>query len=365
MRIAIIDTYYQSALNEIYKNYLNLGKKNFDFQKKEVLNFSFGTSDSYSYYLSQMNFDVIDIIANCGQMQNQWYVEYFKRLPLAAKLRSGFTLLKSPNLVEIALLQINEFNPDVIYCQDLNFFPLEALDFIRSKKILLVGQIACPLPHQKLLNAFDLILSSFPHYVDFFQKNKIKSEFLPIGFDPRVLDKVDKHKLKISASFVGGISKAHSSAINIFEYLADTTPLEFFGYIERGVLSENSPILRKHNGERWGINMYSQLAASNLTINRHIEVSENFANNMRLFEATGVGTLLLTDYKRNLDDYFKVGKEILTYRSKEEAEELINYYLSHPNEAKAISIAGQKKCISEHSYQKRMESLAEILLRYI
>jgi len=365
MRIAIVDTYYQSALNEIYKNLVNVTEKDFGFQKKKVLDFFFGTSDSYSFYLNQMDCAVIDIIANCEQIQKQWYREYFNELPLVGKLKASLRTLKSPNVIQIAIMQISQFKPDIIYCQDLNFFPIEALEYIKSKKILLVGQIACPLPNQKILNSFDLIISSFPHYVELFQKNNIKSEYLAIGFDPRVLNNINNSQTKVAASFVGGISKAHSSAINTLEYLADKTPIEFFGYKEDGVLSHNSPILKKHHGERWGLNMYSQLVASDITLNRHIEVSENYANNMRLFEATGVGTLLLTDHKDNISEYFKIGKEIVTYRSKEEAKEMIDYYIHNQDEAKSIAIAGQERCLRDHNYKKRMETLKKILLRYV
>ena len=32
---------------------------------------------------------------------------------------------------------------------------------------------------------------------------------------------------------------------------------------------------------------------------------------MRLFEATGCGTLLITDWKENIEDFFKIDKEIV------------------------------------------------------
>lgn len=364
MRIAIVDTYYQSALAEIYKKHADLGSKNFALQKEVILNFSFGTSDAYSFYLNKLGCSVIDIIANCEPLQRQWYREHVKINSLMGAIKNSYKWLMKPSLPEIALLQIKEFKPDIVYCQDLSFLTLEVLSFIKRQKILLVGQIACPLPSQQLLYQFDLILSSFPHYVDYFKKQGIHSEFLPIGFDTRVLDKLDKKLSKVKASFIGGISKAHGSAKDVLEYLAVNTPMEFYGYVEPGVLDKSSPILNVHHGEKWGMDMYSQLAASDLTLNRHIDVSANYANNMRLFEATGVGALLITDCKDNLGDYFDIGKEVIAYRTKEEARELIDYYLDKPEELRVIADAGQKKCLSHHSYQNRMESLKEILMKH-
>jgi hypothetical protein len=42
------------------------------------------------------------------------------------------------------------------------------------------------------------------------------------------------------------------------------------------------------------------LAHSQVTLNRQIEAAEGSANNMRLFEATGVGAMLVTDDGKNL-----------------------------------------------------------------
>jgi spore maturation protein CgeB len=142
------------------------------------------------------------------------------------------------------------------------------------------------------------------------------------------------------------------------------TPIEFYGY-GAGTLDRGSPIVARHHGEVWGMDMYRALASSRMTLNRHIGVAENNANNMRLYEATGVGTLLITDQKDNLGELFEPGKELVTYRSKEEAAELIRYYLEHPGEAEDIARAGKKRTLSEHTYEQRMIELNAILKRHM
>jgi len=110
--------------------------------------------------------------------------------------------------------------------------------------------------------------------------------------------------------------------------------------------------------------MYRSLARSRITLNRHINVAENNANNMRLYEATGVGALLLTDRKDNLGELFDVGREVVAYSSQEEAAELITHFLAHPEEAAAIAAAGQRRTLSEHTYEQRMKELVPILERH-
>jgi hypothetical protein len=48
-----------------------------------------------------------------------------------------------------------------------------------------------------------------------------------------------------------------------------------------------------------------------VALNRHIAAAEGHANNMRLYEATGVGTCLLTDRGSNLGELFEVGREVI------------------------------------------------------
>jgi spore maturation protein CgeB len=107
--------------------------------------------------------------------------------------------------------------------------------------------------------------------------------------------------------------------------------------------------------------MYGVLRNSKIAINHHIDLAGAYANNMRLFEATGVGTMLLTDWKMNIGDMFESGKEVVTYRSPEECSELVSYYLSHEDERAAIARAGQSRTLSQHTYYHRMQELSELL----
>jgi spore maturation protein CgeB len=163
---------------------------------------------------------------------------------------------------------------------------------------------------------------------------------------------------------VGGISRHHGKAIPVLEYLARNTHMQFFGY-GADSLNKDSPIRARHHGEVWGLDMYRALARSRITLNRHINVAENNANNMRLYEATGVGSMLITDRKDNLGELFEVGKEVVAYSSPEEAAELIRYYLAHPAEADAIARAGQARTLRDHTYKQRMAELLPILERHL
>lgn len=373
MKIAIIDTYYAAFLTSFYADRSHLRSASYTQQREALLDQCFGTSDFYSRHLRTLGHDAQDLIVNCVPLQEAWAKEYgvrYSALALRVPHRLfrlpiiGRRLAALPGLVEIAVAQIESFAPDVLYCQDLSFFPSDVLSRLRKRVRLIVGQIACPLPPEPFLKGYDLILTSFPHFVPRLRAMGVASEYFRIGFDTRVLEKLGEVPKDVDASFVGGISRHHGKAIPVLEYLARNTPIQFFGY-GADSLDADSPIRERHHGEVWGLDMYRALARSRITLNRHINVAENYANNMRLYEATGVGALLLTDRKDNLGDLFEIGKEVVAYSSAEEAAELIHYYLAHPEEAQVIARAGQARTLREHTYRHRMEELVPVLHRYL
>ena len=105
--------------------------------------------------------------------------------------------------------------------------------------------------------------------------------------------------------------------------------------------------------------MYKVLAGCEIALNSHIDAAGDHANNMRLYEATGMGALLLTDRKSDLDEYFEVDREILTYVDADECAAKIRYALAHRDEARQIADRGQRRTIAENSYADRMREFAE------
>jgi spore maturation protein CgeB len=373
MRIALLDTYYPRFLAARYASNRKLAGQTYSQQRDDLLDQVFGTSDFYSRHLRAMGQDAQDLIVNCIPLQKTWAQEHgvdYSALVLKVPQRLlrlpvlGPWLSALPGLVEIAVEQVKETQPDVLYCQDLWFLTPQKMAELRPYVKLIVGQIASPLPPQAYLKGFDLITTSFPHFVPRLRAMGVAAEYFRIGFDTRVLDLLGTVVPDIDASFVGGISRHHGKALPMLEYLATRTPIQFFGY-GAITLGRSSPIVARHQGEVWGLDMYRALARSRMTLNRHINVAENNANNMRLYEATGVGTLLITDRKDNLGELFEVGKEVVAYSTPEEAAEMIRYYIAHPEEARGIARAGQERTLKDHTYQKRMDELVPLLARYL
>lgn len=123
----------------------------------------------------------------------------------------------------------------------------------------------------------------------------------------------------------------------------------------------SSGLIRYLRKPVWGNDMLNTLYKSYVVLNIHADSSPIYASNMRLFESTGVGTCLLTDYKKNIADLFEPGKEILTYKTVDECIEKMKYIRDHPNIRDSIATAGYKRCMKDHNYNVRAEKLDEYI----
>jgi spore maturation protein CgeB len=77
----------------------------------------------------------------------------------------------------------------------------------------------------------------------------------------------------------------------------------------------------------------------------------------RLFEVPAMGGFLLTGYAPGLENYYEPGKEVVVFRSLQELEEQIRYYLDHDEERRIIAIRGRERTLREHTYTERFRQI--------
>jgi spore maturation protein CgeB len=359
MRVLIVDTCYPAFLDAHYRAHPGLEELGYDEQWSSLMQTFFGTADSYSHFLGEIGHDAHELVVNADPLQRAWAREHGRRRRkgLRAMVRRG----PQPELV---LAQAEAYAPDVVYVQNLSVFSPDVLRALKARSRLLAGQIASELPAASQLEPFDVILTSFPHFVERFGALGVAGEYLRIGFDPRVLDRVER-RTDHGAVFAGSLGRLqHDRGNAVLATAAERTSIDFWG---RGYddWPPDSPVRRRYHGEAWGLDMYRVLAAARISLNRHIDVADGYANNMRLYESTGVGTLLLTDVKRNLPELFDVGKEVVSYESPDDLVEKIEYYLAHDDERREVAAAGQRRTLAEHTYAHRMRELVGILSRHL
>ena len=371
-RFLIIDTYYPRFLKKFYSsaNYY----MSYDAHWKALMNELFGTSDYYSRNLIKLDCEAREIVFNDIVLQQKWMEEHgskkmnysFYSSPLFFKILNKLSVIPHNYQLPYKILkkQIDFYRPDILYVQNIEMIDEKFLCEVKNSVKLIVGQIAYSFSENKNLRIYDLILTSCPHFVSKFRKMGIKSEYFRIAFEDTVLEKIGTYQRDYKCTFVGGISKAHCSGNELLEKITSKYDIHYFGY---GVdtLPKKSLIRNRHYGEVWGKEMYKILAQSEITINRHGDVAENYAVNMRLYEATGLGAMLITDMKDNLHDLFTIGKEVVAYNNANELIELLKYYSERKTEREAIASAGQERTLTEHTYYNRMKELLNILSKYV
>jgi spore maturation protein CgeB len=346
VRILIVDTCYEAFLRTHYAATPRLAEQPYDEQWRRLMDTFFGTADAYSHFLGALGHAAHEVVVNCAPLQSAWAREHG---------------LGEASDERVLLAQVEEFRPDVVYLQNLHVLSDATMDALRSGGALVAGQIASEAPDAERLRRYDLLLTSFPHYVAAFRALGVDAEYFRIGFDPRILDAFGAAATEHDVVFVGALNGVrHRRGNAALARAARELPVEFWGYDLRG-WPPWSIIRRRYHGEAWGLDMFRVLASSRIVLNRHIGAARQYANNMRLYETTGVGSLLVTDAKENLGELFVVGEEVIAYRDADDLVAQTRRLLADEDERRAIASAGHARTLREHTYAVRMRELAEML----
>ncbi len=223
---------------------------------------------------------------------------------------------------------------------------------------ILIGQVGIEPSRGEDWTAYDLMISQLPTTVKFFRGLGVRAEVNHLAFEPAILDALPAAPATdVDVSFVGSISLDHRQRIALLEAVAERYDLRLWGNRPQA-LPASSPLHRCFQGEVWGTDMYQVLRRSRITLNSHIDLAGREAGNMRLFEATGVGAFLLTDFKDNLETLFDPDREVAVWRSIDDCLNRIAYYLRDDEARGAIARAGQARTMAQHTYRHRA---AEIL----
>lgn len=77
----------------------------------------------------------------------------------------------------------------------------------------------------------------------------------------------------------------------------------------------------------------------------------------RIFDALAVGAFVISDYMPEIDETF--GGAVVTYRSKEELAEKIDYYVNNPDERTQLAEKGKKIVLEGHTFSIRCRQIIE------
>lgn len=371
-KILFLDSYYKSFLDSLsvadtetafheYQNRLEISR--------------FGTGSAYASEFRKLGWDAHLIVPNYLEMQVAWRKSfgltrhvsagwqlgpYISRLPAVEKFA-----LALPHLHRTVFQQVRQMQPDVLYVQDLNIVSPSLLQELRRHAGIVVGEIASPLPPQRMLTGYQLIVSALIPLVGELRSRGIASEWNALGFDRRNWDdfkKLKARKRDKDITFIGSITRLQPSTLPLLKAISDREfNLNVYGPSLTKSALEKARIAHIYKGSAWGAEMFEILGTSKIVINRHGDIAQGFATNMRMFEATGMGALLLNDAKLGLQNLFVPEKEIVLYDNPQHACNVMEELLSDEERLAEIAMAGQARTMQSHTYENRTKNLIAIL----
>jgi spore maturation protein CgeB len=122
-----------------------------------------------------------------------------------------------------------------------------------------------------------------------------------------------------------------------------------------------SPVHRVHQNRYVGeLEKAKAFNAAKIVLNT-FQPGEFQGVNVRTFEAAGCGAFQICEFRPEIEEVFIPGKEIVVFHSLDDLREKIDYYLAHPEERRSIADAGYERAHREHTYEKRLRTMLDIV----
>jgi spore maturation protein CgeB len=400
MRVLIHAHAYPGFLQAVYGDHPELTGLDYEAQFAALDREShIGANSAWAEALSPLGYEVLVTVSNDECSQKTWAREH------------GALYGADSWRTEIAEAQVAWFRPDLLFFTSYEGLRPEWIDHLRDTYpgLALIG-IWCGMPFgdAEIFGHFDLVLTCMPELDERFRSLGCTSRQLHHAFDPRVLNHVDADREPdITLSFVGQLIRTtdlHEGRVRQLERLAETIGISIFSSAYDLYSSEGSPrraqqverrlvrrlkdveairrlplarraarragfstpavseTLRPHvRPAVYGLAMYRTLQRSQVTYNSHGGIAVRSASNRRLFEATGVGSCLLTDHKPNISTLFEADREVVTFSGTDDCIDKATWLLEHPRERAELARAGQRRTLAEHTYAQRAVELDSVV----
>lgn len=359
IRLLQINTFYDGFLKDVYANDPTFAAKAYDTQVEMLLASGFAAPHIMSGTLGALGWNTAQLIINATDTQLAWWTN--TRQP------------GQPNsLDDIGRAQVATCDPDILYINNCHHYDSGFVRSLDKKPKLVVGWSGFPPLEKTDWSAFDIVLTSFDKMFDWATERGAKKviRFYP-GF-PKSCPVLDSPRtpefppLTPDVVFSGSVTEQHAYRVQLLNYLGlmsqSPAPDGFsFGLFMPSAKALDPMVQRLNQGAVWGDEMIATLRRAKIVVNIDIDAFDNQPPNMRLIEATGAGTLLLTPHHPELPKFFEPGVEIETFRNPDELMAKLHFYLQDDAAREEIALNGQKRCLADHELTDRASWLKEIL----
>jgi len=276
-------------------------------------------------------------------------------------------------LSHAALESINEKPIDILFCMAQAPVSIELLSECRKRGIITVLWFV----EDYLRFTYWQSLAPYFDYIFTIQRGEcieaIKKagagnvHYMPLACDPVIhapveLSIQEKEFFGSKVSFVGA---GYHNRQQLFASLSDL-PFKIWGTewptcrpFDKLVQAEGKRItpedyVKIFNASEINLNLHSS------TERDGVDPNGDFVN-PRTFELASAGAFQLVDKRTHLPELFTDGEDIVTFTSREDLREKIDYYLRHPEEREKITKKAQARVYREHTYAHRMQEMLSII----
>lgn len=207
------------------------------------------------------------------------------------------------------------------------------------------------------VSAFDFYFSNSRYAESLYKEKGVKKHFfLPVGYSPSIEPKEITGK-KYDIVFAGD---AHPVRAEFIAKLSQKYSIGLMGpwkkIMKKVTFGEKVDVI--HDTTFTPQQMAEVFAMGKINLNLHTWYQRfDYGVNPRLMEASGLKSFQLVDNKREIAELYVPGKEVVTFETYEDLEQLVEYFLTHDAEREAIVKAAHERTLKEHTYEKRMEAM--------
>ena len=111
-------------------------------------------------------------------------------------------------------------------------------------------------------------------------------------------------------------------------------------------------------GHKYEINKIYSGSSINIDVNRLYQPD---MVNMRVFDIMACGGFVIAEYSEDLKELFEIDDEVVTFKTLNELDEKVEYYLSNADKAKEIAYRGMTAVRERHTIQSRVKRMLSIV----
>ena len=183
----------------------------------------FAWSDYYVRHMRGLGHEAENVFADVEPLQKAWAKEH------------GIKWSANNWLREIALAQVREFQPQVIFIEDLYVFDAEFRRQLRAacrSRVLLLGYRASPTDDFSAFGDMDLLLTCVPNFAARLARSGVSVGVLQHAFEPAIINALEPLPVRdLKFTFTGQLvlrNGYHQQRRAIIETLLQSTPLEMW-----------------------------------------------------------------------------------------------------------------------------------------